>query len=96
LREKCVEQLMEIHKWATLTSTQILYVYQNGIFEPQPVAAKIIMEHVRAIMGEYCSSFDQKEVLNTIKTLTFVPDDYFDSVDKRFIAVNDGVLDFEA
>ncbi|CDI04942.1 DNA primase family protein [Candidatus Nitrosotenuis uzonensis] len=75
----------------TLKDTEEILVYEDGIYKEG--AEVLIKEQCQKLMGT-CDTSICKETINTIKRLSYIPRDAFDS-DPKILNVKNGLLNLE-
>ncbi len=95
LRDCIYKTLIAQYKFATLQATQMIYVYEDGIYVGHGRAESIIKSATEKAMGNIYKTNDGNEIVNRIKITSTVPDTFFDGMDKRYICVEDGILNLD-
>lgn len=70
-----------------------IYIYQDGIYIPE--GKKTIRKEVERILEEFCTVHYKNEIIEKVKSSTFVEREDFEEKDKNMICVRNGILNLK-
>lgn len=93
-RNASVEQLTSEYVFATAKQTDVLYVYEDGIYIPE--GEIVVKQRLRRKIGRHFSRREAEEAIHAIKAETYTDIDQFgpDESDPK-VCVENGVLEFD-
>lgn len=90
IRYKVSEWLNHNYHFLTMTDTEEIYVYDEGVYVPE--GKPIIIEAIRKALGEQCNTYDRNETKAIIKDRTLTDRKVFNHNPDHKICVENGIL----
>lgn len=89
IRFQVARWLMQNHTFLTVSDTDEIHIYQNGIYVPK--GEEIIIPAIRRALGEHCTTYDRNEVRAMIRDATLTDRKVFNHNEPK-ICVENGIL----
>ncbi|MFX0200583.1 MAG: phage/plasmid primase, P4 family [Candidatus Hodarchaeota archaeon] len=89
IRFETAKWLMEKYHFITLKENETTYIYKDGVYIDE--AEEVIVNTIRTVLGEECTTFDRNEVKSMIRDLTLASREIFNNTEHK-ICVENGVL----